>query len=139
MDKKNWLNYWNEKNIWLESDLLKRNTEIFYDAWTLNYRVERNHCHHAREKITSFRTNHKTLDLEKVVKKYEKIKVWTKNCPRGKSPWPTKTCLPEIRLGSSIEEVELSTLFGDGKQLFPETKHPDQRKLVNPNSGSAVR
>ena len=30
MDKKNWLNYWNEKNIWLESDLLKKNTEIFY-------------------------------------------------------------------------------------------------------------
>ena len=30
MDKKSWLNYWNEKNIWLESDLLKRNTEIFY-------------------------------------------------------------------------------------------------------------
>ena len=30
MDKKNWLNYWNDKNIWLESDLLKINTEIFY-------------------------------------------------------------------------------------------------------------
>ena len=30
MDNKNWLNYWDKKNIWLESDLLKRNTEIFY-------------------------------------------------------------------------------------------------------------
>ena len=30
MDKKNWLNYWNEKNIWLESELLKKNAEIFY-------------------------------------------------------------------------------------------------------------
>ena len=30
MDKKNWLNYWNEKNIWIESELLKKNTEIFY-------------------------------------------------------------------------------------------------------------
>ena len=30
MDKKNWLNYWNEKNIWLESGLLKKNAEIFF-------------------------------------------------------------------------------------------------------------
>ena len=30
MDKENWLNYWNEKNIWIESELLKKNTEIFY-------------------------------------------------------------------------------------------------------------
>ena len=30
MDKKNWLNYWNEKNIWIESELLKKNAEIFY-------------------------------------------------------------------------------------------------------------
>ena len=39
MDKKNWLNYWNEKNIWLESDLLKRNTEIFYQktSYIFNY------------------------------------------------------------------------------------------------------
>jgi len=35
MDKKNWLDYWNEKNIWLESDLLKRNTEIFYQKTNL--------------------------------------------------------------------------------------------------------
>jgi len=34
MDKKNWLNYWNEKNIWLESELLKKSAEIFYQKTT---------------------------------------------------------------------------------------------------------
>ena len=39
MDNKNWLNYWDKKNIWLESDLLKRNTEIFYQktSYIFNY------------------------------------------------------------------------------------------------------
>ena len=30
MDKKNWLNYWNKKNIWIGSELLEKNAEIFY-------------------------------------------------------------------------------------------------------------
>ena len=39
MDNKNWLNYWDKKNIWLESDLLKRNTEIFFQktSYIFNY------------------------------------------------------------------------------------------------------
>ena len=39
MDNKNLLNYWDKKNIWLESDLLKRNTEIFYQktSYIFNY------------------------------------------------------------------------------------------------------
>jgi len=42
MDKKNWLNYWNEKNIWIESELLKKNTEIFYQKTSniFNYNFE---------------------------------------------------------------------------------------------------
>jgi|TARA_B100001964_G_scaffold206964_1_gene238477 ubiquinone/menaquinone biosynthesis C-methylase UbiE len=43
MDKKNWLDYWNEKNIWLESDLLKRNTEIFYQKTTNIFNYDKKH------------------------------------------------------------------------------------------------
>ena len=43
MDKKNWLNYWNEKNIWLESDLLKRNTEIFYQKTSNIFNYNKKH------------------------------------------------------------------------------------------------
>ena len=43
MDKKNWLNYWNEKNIWLESDLLKRNTEIFYQKTSDIFNYNKKH------------------------------------------------------------------------------------------------
>ena len=28
--KTNWLNYWDKKNIWTESDLWKKNTELFF-------------------------------------------------------------------------------------------------------------
>ena len=43
MDKKNWLNYWNEKNIWIESELLKRNTEIFYQKTTNIFNYDKKH------------------------------------------------------------------------------------------------
>ena len=39
MNKINWLNYWGKKNIWAESALWKKNTEIFYKKTSniLNY------------------------------------------------------------------------------------------------------
>ena len=43
MDNKNWLNYWDKKNIWLESDLLKRNTEIFYQKTTNIFNYDKKH------------------------------------------------------------------------------------------------
>ena len=43
MDKKNWLNYWNEKNIWLESELLKKNAEIFYQKTTNIFNYDKKH------------------------------------------------------------------------------------------------
>ena len=43
MDKKNWLNYWNEKNIWLESELLKKNAEIFYQKTSDIFNYNKKH------------------------------------------------------------------------------------------------
>ena len=43
MDKKNWLNYWNEKNIWIESELLKKNTEIFYQKTSNIFNYNKKH------------------------------------------------------------------------------------------------
>ena len=43
MDKKNWLNYWNEKNIWLESELLKKNAEIFYQKTSNIFNYNKKH------------------------------------------------------------------------------------------------
>ena len=43
MDNKNWLNYWDKKNIWLESDLLKRNTEIFYQKTSDIFNYNKKH------------------------------------------------------------------------------------------------
>ena len=39
MNKINWLNYWGKKNIWTDSALWKKNTEIFYKKTSniLNY------------------------------------------------------------------------------------------------------
>ena len=37
--KKNWINYWNQKNIWTESDLWKKNVKVFLNETShiLNY------------------------------------------------------------------------------------------------------
>ena len=37
--KKNWINYWNQKNIWTESDLWKKNVKVFLNETfhILNY------------------------------------------------------------------------------------------------------
>ena len=43
MDKKNWLSYWNEKNIWLESELLKKNAEIFYQKTSDIFNYNKKH------------------------------------------------------------------------------------------------
>ena len=43
MYKKNWLNYWNEKNIWIESELLKKNTEIFYQKTSNIFNYNKKH------------------------------------------------------------------------------------------------
>ena len=40
--KKNWINYWNQKNIWTESDLWKKNVKVFFNETShiLNYNKE---------------------------------------------------------------------------------------------------
>ena len=41
--KKNWLNYWDEKNIWIESELLKKNIEIFYQKTSDIFNYNKKH------------------------------------------------------------------------------------------------
>ena len=43
MDKKNWLNYWNEKNIWIGSELLEKNAEIFYQKTSNIFNYNKKH------------------------------------------------------------------------------------------------
>ena len=43
MDKKNWLNYWNEKNIWIGSELLEKNAEIFYQRTSNIFNYNKKH------------------------------------------------------------------------------------------------
>jgi len=43
MDKKNWLNYWNKKNIWIGSELLEKNAEIFYQKTSNIFNYNKKH------------------------------------------------------------------------------------------------
>ena len=51
MKEINWLNYWNKKNIWTESDLWKKHTEIFFQK-TSNIFKNNNFYHKMRFFLT---------------------------------------------------------------------------------------
>ena len=42
MTKTNWLNYWDKKNIWTESELWKKNNEIFFQKTSNIFKYNNN-------------------------------------------------------------------------------------------------
>ena len=42
MTKTNWLNYWDKKNIWTESELWKKNNEIFFQKTSNIFKYDKN-------------------------------------------------------------------------------------------------